>query len=154
MRTDNYGTKKGTEVDCNKQQSAGAEGTMTRTGTSGFSGSTTTKTTPPGVFIKWTDEELDEIAKKYIRTIGTGITPVVGAFLKKCMFAGMSWLVVLDAIEKTGWARNPTAYYLRAILNRYLSDGIRTLDDVRADEKEREIEKRTKYLEKERDWFY
>ncbi|MGX8705500.1 MAG: hypothetical protein ACSW8J_02880, partial [bacterium] len=105
------------------------------------------------VFMKWDDEAVNEIAKKYQQMIGMEINCTVGAFLKKCMYAGMDWLVVLDAIEKTGWARNPTAYYLRAILSRYLNEGIRTLEDVREDDARRETERRRASYNRRSSWF-
>ncbi|MGX8705506.1 MAG: hypothetical protein ACSW8J_02910, partial [bacterium] len=76
--------------------------TTTTRNSTGNSSTTTTVYTHPGVFMKWDDEAVNEIAKKYQQMIGMEINCAVGAFLKKCMYAGMDWLVVLDAIEKTG----------------------------------------------------
>lgn len=132
------------------------EGVGVTTTSSSTSSSTSTTTTTihthPGVF--WNDDMLEAIAKKYEDIIGYAINGTIGHYLRRCMNAGMNAYVVLDAIERTGWARKPSPYYLRAILERYLRDDILTLDDVHADERDRYIYRRQKKLEKETGWFY
>lgn len=130
-----------------------------RTRSSTISTTTTTGHTDPGVRMngrvrQWTDEEIELIWSKYQKIIGVEINAAIGDFLRKCMYAGMDAYVVLDAIDRTGWARNPSGYYLRAILRRYLAENLLSLDDVMADEAEREQDKRKNAYMRRREWFY
>ena len=122
------------------------------TTTSSNTNTTTTYHTQPGV--SWNDDKLEAIARKYEEIMGYAINGTIGHYLRRCMIAGMDAYVVLDAIERTGWARKPSPYYLRAILERYLRDDILTQDDVMADDRDRYVYRKQKKLEKETGWFY
>lgn len=133
---------------------AGVAGVATTVATTTGNSSTTTTTyhTHPGVF--YNDDELEAIARSYKSVMGYDINSTIGHFIKRCMVAGMEAGVVLDAIERTGWARNPSPYYMRAILKRYLSMDILTLHDVQADEQAREDLREVCNYEKNKEWFY
>lgn len=132
---------------------AGVAGVATTEATKTSSSTTTTTYhTHPGVF--YNDDELEAIARNYKSVMGYDINSTIGHFIKRCMVAGMEAGVVLDAIERTGWARNPSPYYMRAILKRYLSMDILRMCDVEADEQARDDLKEICKYDNDKAWFY
>lgn len=57
---------------------------------------------------------------------GRGIPAPIEAYFARLIRAGMEPAVIASAINATAWARVPTPYYMRAILQRYMSEGIMT----------------------------
>ena len=104
--------------------------------TVGSSSTTTTYHTEPGVCTA-NPQDLEVIRTAYNGVCGP-LTAPIAHFIEKCLSAGMEPAVIVDAIERTGWARRPSPFYLRAILQRYLRDRIKTMDDVREDEEDRQ----------------
>lgn len=114
----------------NSRQNTNNNQTYQQERTAGRSSSTTTIHTEPRVC---TAQDLEAIRVAYNGTIGP-LTAPIAHFLEKCMAAGIEPAVIVDAIERTGWARRPSPFYLRAILQRYLREDIRTMADVLGDE--------------------
>ena len=97
-----------------------------------LSSSTTTNHTEPGVCI--TPEDLERIRVRYEQMVGVGLTYFAAQVIEGAFKAGICPEAVLLAIDSTGAARNPSAQYLRAILNRWERAGIRTPEDVMRDQ--------------------
>lgn len=75
-------------------------------------------------FIKMQIEQIEPIYEQQFG--GHGIPYAIGAFFARLIRAGMEPAVIASAIHATAWARLPTPYYMRAILQRYLAEGIMT----------------------------
>lgn len=117
------------KIDNNTTKSSSSKETA-----AGSSSSTiTTIHTQPGVCL-FNPQDLEAIRIAYKGCVGQELTATVAGYIEKCMAAGMHADVVLDAIERTGWARRPSPFYLRAILRRYLEWSIFTMEDVREDD--------------------
>lgn len=80
--------------------------------------------------------ELEDIRIAYNQNIGEMTAPVA-YFVEKCIRGGMEPAVIREAIERTGWAPRPTPFYLRAILQRFQREGVRTMADVEREQIER-----------------
>lgn len=106
------------------------------TATVSSSSTTTTIHTEPGV-CTCSPADLEVIRTAYTGVCGQ-LTAPIAHFIEKCISAGMEPAVIVDAIERTGWARRPSPFYLRAILQRYLREQIRTMDDVEGDNADRQ----------------
>ena len=95
--------------------------------------STTTSTPEPGVF--W----LEQIRQAYNENIGKLNMPVA-RYIENLLFSvKMEPSVIINAIEHTGWARTPSAAYMRAILERYRQQGILTVKQLEYDRYERQL---------------
>lgn len=121
------------------------------TATVGSSSTTTTYHTDPGVFTA-NPQDLEVIRTAYNGTIGP-LTAPIAHFIEKCISAGMEPAVIVDAIERTGWARRPSPFYLRAILQRYLREQIRTMEDVEGDNADRQQYQQQHGDDGWREWF-
>ena len=91
--------------------------------------------TEPGECI-CSPSELEDIRIAYNQNIGEMTAPVA-YFVEKCIKGGMEPAVIREAIERTGWAPRPTPFYLRAILQRFQREGVRTMADVEREQIER-----------------
>ena len=123
-------------------------------GTAMGSSSTTTTTTyhtEPGVFTA-NPQDLEVIRTAYNGVCGP-LTAPIAHFIEKCLSAGMEPAVIVDAIERTGWARRPSPFYLRAILQRYLREQIRTMEDVEGDNADRQQYQLQHGEDGWREWF-
>ena len=99
----------------------------------GTTSTTTTSTPEPGVF--W----LEQIRQAYNENIGKLNMPVA-RYIENLLFSvKMEPSVIIDAIEHTGWARTPSAAYMRAILERYRQQGILTVKQLEYDRYERQL---------------
>lgn len=78
--------------------------------------------TEPGVRII-TAEEGEKICKTYTENIGP-MTAAVATMITAAVNKGLKVDDVLLAIEETGYAPRPSAYYLRAILRNWIKDGV------------------------------
>ena len=67
---------------------------------------------------------------------GNGIPIAIASFFGRLMVAGMEPQVIASAINATAWARFPTPYYMRAILQRYFAEGIMTEQQLMHDQEE------------------
>ena len=80
------------------------------------------RNTDPGVPISQEDGE--EIARLYKDCIGTYINGSVAAYIESCLRnSPLTVQDVKDAIEITGWAPQPSARYLRAVLRDWWMQG-------------------------------
>lgn len=99
----------------------------------GTTSTTTTSTPEPGVF--W----LEQIRQAYNENIGKLNMPVA-RYIENLLFSvKMEPSVIIDAIERTGWARTPSAAYMRAILERYKREGILTVKQLEYERYERQL---------------
>lgn len=101
--------------------------------------------TEPGVS---SENDLNRLKISYCRLLGD-ITANVGWYLSDLIDEGMEIDVIIHAIEETSWARHPSPRYLRCILERYRADEIYTMDDLRRDMRDREIDKAASRAERE-----
>lgn len=113
--------------------------------------SITTIHTDPGVFTA-NPQDLECIRTAYLGVCGP-LTAPIAHFIEQCLTAGMEPAVIVDAIERTGWARRPSPFYLRAILQRYLREQIRTMEDVGFDDAERRQFQQQHGDDGWREWF-
>lgn len=122
------------------------------TTTASSSSNTTTIPTRPGVCLL-NPQDLEDIRISYKSSLGMELTATVAAYIERCLRAGMQAEVVVDAIERTGWARRPSPFYLRAILRRYLEWSIFTMEDVLDDQADREDFQRNYGDDRWKDWY-
>ena len=115
--------------------------TSTTSTTSSSSSTTTTSSssnsihTDPGVLSHncLTEDQMTNLAYLYDGCIGGGMTLPVIELIKDAMInGGLTYEVIRECIRETGFARRPSAYYLRAVINRTIGDSIETLDDWQA----------------------
>lgn len=99
--------------------------------------------------------QLEQLAPVYAEMFGgRGLPTVIGQFFARLLRAGMEPAVIASAIYSTGWARIPTPYYMRAILMRYMSEGIMTESQLDHDRLERDEEHYNLVAEREEYLYY
>lgn len=84
---------------------------------------------------------------------GPGIPVGVAQFFARLIRAGMEPGVIASAINATAWARYPTPFYMRAILQRYLAEGIMTEAQLDHERQERADFHHESNAERE-EWLY
>ena len=80
-----------------------------------------------------TPDDLMAIRDAYVTYVGQPMTAMVAHEVEAALAGGMRPSVVIDAAKVTGDAPRPTPYYMRAVLRRWLRDGILTDDALAAD---------------------
>lgn len=85
---------------------------------------------PEGII---TPDDLMAIRDAYVTYVGQPMTAMVAHEVKAALANGMRPSVVIEATRVTGDAPRPTPYYMRAVLRRWLRDGILTDDALAAD---------------------
>ena len=80
-----------------------------------------------------TPDDLMAIRDAYVTYIGQPMTAMVAHEVEAALADGMRPSVVIEAARVTGDAPRPTPYYMRAVLRRWLRDGILTDDALAAD---------------------
>ena len=80
-----------------------------------------------------TPEDLMAIRDAYVTYVGQPMTAMVAHEVEAALANGMRPSVVIEAAKTTGDAPRPTPYYMRAVLRRWLRDGILTDDALAAD---------------------
>lgn len=91
------------------------------------------KTPEPGVF--W----LEQIREAYNENIGKLNMPVA-RYIENLLFSvKMEPGVIIEAIERTGWARTPSAAYMRAVLENFKRQGILTVKQLEYERYERQL---------------
>ena len=85
---------------------------------------------PEGII---TPDELMAIRDAYVTYVGQPMTAMVAHEVEAALAEGMRPSVVIEAARVTGDAPRPTPYYMRAVLRRWLRDGILTDDALAAD---------------------
>ena len=78
-------------------------------------------------------DDLMAIRDAYVTYVGQPMTAMVAHEVEAALADGMRPSVVIEAAKVTGDAPRPTPYYLRAVLRRWLRDGILTDDALAAD---------------------
>lgn len=115
------------------------------------SSSTTTYHTQPGV--SYIDPlQLEQLRQAYENVLGH-INSITAGELEQYIKGGIEVPVIVDAIGITARAPRPTFYYLAAILNRYMAQGVRTMDDVREDKRQRDAKRYRAYKDFWADWY-
>lgn len=79
------------------------------------------RNTGPGVLAN--PETCELILRAYRENIGPEITGAVAKIIEDAISSGMDIDTVIMAIEETGLAPRPSAFYLRAILRNWAMDG-------------------------------
>ena len=85
---------------------------------------------PEGII---TPDDLIAIRDAYVTYVGQPMTAMVAHEVEAALADGMRPSVVIEAAKTTGDAPRPTPYYMRAVLRRWLRDGILTDDALAAD---------------------
>lgn len=85
---------------------------------------------PEGII---TPDDLMAIRDAYVTYVGQPMTAMVAREVEAALADGMRPSVVIEAAKTTGDAPRPTPYYMRAVLRRWLRDGILTDDALAAD---------------------
>lgn len=85
---------------------------------------------PEGII---TPDDLMAIRDAYVTYVGQPMTAMVAHEVEAALADGMRPSVVIEATKVTGDAPRPTPYYMRAVLRRWLRDGILTDDALAAD---------------------
>ena len=99
--------------------------------------------------------QIEQLVPVYAEMFGgRGIPTAIGQFFARLLRAGMEPAVIASAIYSTGWARIPTPYYMRAILMRYLSEGIMTESQLDHDRLEHDEEHFNRVSEREESLYY
>lgn len=80
-----------------------------------------------------TPDDLMAIRDAYVTYVGQPMTAMVAHEVEAALDEGMRPSVVIEAAKTTGDAPRPTPYYMRAVLRRWLRDGILTDDALAAD---------------------
>ena len=80
-----------------------------------------------------TPDDLMAIRDAYVTYVGQPMTAMVAHEVEAALAEGMRPSVVIEASRVTGDAPRPTPYYMRAVLRRWLRDGILTDDALAAD---------------------
>lgn len=80
-----------------------------------------------------TPDDLMAIRDAYVTYVGQPMTAMVAHEVEAALAEGMRPSVVIEAARVTGDAPRPTPYYMRAVLRRWLRDGILTDDALAAD---------------------
>ena len=80
-----------------------------------------------------TPDDLMAIRDAYVTYVGQSMTAMVAREVEAALAEGMRPSVVIEAARVTGDAPRPTPYYMRAVLRRWLRDGILTDDALAAD---------------------
>lgn len=80
-----------------------------------------------------TPDDLMAIRDAYVTYVGQPMTAMVAHEVEAAFAGGMRPSVVIEAAKVTGDAPRPTPYYMRAVLRRWLRDGILTDDALAAD---------------------
>lgn len=80
-----------------------------------------------------TPDDLMAIRDAYVAYVGQPMTAMVAHEIEAALAGGMRPSVVIEAAKVTGDAPRPTPYYMRAVLRRWLRDGILTDDALAAD---------------------
>lgn len=85
---------------------------------------------PEGII---TPDDLMAIRDAYVTYVGQPMTAMVAHEVEAALADGMHPSIVIEAAKVTGDAPRPTPYYMRAVLRRWLRDGILTDDALAAD---------------------
>ena len=85
---------------------------------------------PEGII---TPDDLMAIRDAYVAYVGQPMTAMVAREVEAALADGMHPSIVIEAAKVTGDAPRPTPYYMRAVLRRWLRDGVLTDDALAAD---------------------
>lgn len=95
---------------------------------------TTTRTRSQACSDPTIELQIEQLTEVYNDVFGGhGIPMAICQYFARLIKAGMEPEVIASAINATAWARIPTPYYMRAILQRYMYEGILTAAQLNQD---------------------
>ena len=112
--------------------------------------STTTYHTEPGVSVSEWDLEI--IRQQYNQVIGE-LNCVKAWDIERAIQNGIEVSAILDALEQTAMAPRPSHYYFRAIIVRYMQEGITTAEKAEAQREKRRNDRLMARIRKENTWY-
>ena len=119
--------------------------------TSSSTTTTTTGNTNPGVFSAGID--YDYIRDTFLEVIGH-MTIFHAKFIEKSITDGkLDTSAVIDALEQTSFAPRPSFPYFRAVLSRYVAEGIHSAEEAAQQRWARAIERADRNRDKEMRWY-
>lgn len=98
--------------------------TRTTTSTTTTTSSSSTSSTRSRACAEIPGDVLTYIGRSYEDAIGSPMSVSVAKYIDLLLDGGMDPGLILDAIDQTAWAPRPSPHYLRAVLQRYLLDGL------------------------------
>lgn len=113
------------------------------------SSSTTTYHTEPGVSAC----DLEVIRQYYERILRCYLNAFTAADIEQAINAGLKTSAILDALDETAMAPRPSHYYFRAILKRYMVEGITTREQAEEQRMRRRHERAMARMNRENAWY-
>ena len=86
-----------------------------------YNNNTNNDTPEPGVL---SPEDGERMREAYEDNIGRPMTLAVASMIEKALAHGLTVDEIIMAIEETGFARDPSPWYLRAILEHWAATGV------------------------------
>lgn len=112
------------------------------------SSSTTTYHTDPGVSL----QDLEVIRQQYEKLLGP-LNAVKAYDIERAFQNGLKTSAILDALEQTAMAPRPTHYYFRAIIVRYMQEGITTEEAAEKQRFQRRNQRMMQRITRDHEWY-
>ena len=116
---------------------------------SGGGSSTTTDHTDPGV----SAHDLEVIRQHYEGVLRCYLNNVTAGDIERAIQAGLQTSAILDALDETAMAPRPSHHYFRAILLRYMREGITTREKAEQQRWLRKHEREMARMCRENAWY-
>lgn len=113
------------------------------------SSSTTTYHTEPGV----SAYDLEVIRQHYEHVIKCYLNCITASDIEQAIASGLQTSAIIDALDETAMAPRPSHYYFRAILKRYMREGITTREKAEAQRWQRRREREINRMKREHEWY-
>lgn len=120
-----------------------------RTDSDSSGSSTTTYHTEPGVH----PHDLEVIRQYYESILKCYLNAYTAADIEQAIASGLQTSAILDALDETAMAPRPSHYYFRAILKRYMAEGITTREAAEAQRYRRRTARMMARMEREQAWY-
>ena len=111
--------------------------------------STTTYHTEPGV----SAYDLEVIRQHYVSILKHHLNAFTAADIEQAIAVGLQTSAILDALDETAMAPRPSHYYFRAIIKRYMREGINTREQAEAQRIRRRNERAMARITREHEWY-
>lgn len=132
-----------------QRQQVDIQKTERRKETATGTGTTTTYHTEPGV----SAQDLEEIRIHYEGVLRCYLNNVTAGDIEEAISAGLQASAILDALNQTAMAPRPSHYYFRAILKRYMREGITTREKAEEQRWKRKHDMEIRQDSQQRAWF-
>ena len=96
--------------------------------------------------------DLERLRQAYEEVIGR-LNSIVAGEIERYLKRGMEVDLIIEAIECTAWAPNPTPYYLRAVLRRWAGQGVWTVGQHALHEADHRRLRANLMSDKEEKWY-